>query len=218
MNNQDDNFIEIRDLHKRLGSQDVLRGITLDVRRGERLVIIGGSGSGKSVLLKHLAGLFSADRGSLKIDGVEITNLGERQLAAIRRKLGYLFQDGALFGSLTVWDNIAFPLRETGLKDEKLIDEQVAAALEAVGLGGHGDKLPGDLSGGMRKRVGVARAVVTRPKCIIKNSCILLNICRRCQSNYPRWARHIFKSNKTIARIGVSAHYYLCLGRVMRFH
>ena len=167
MQNKEDNFIEIRDLHKRLGSQDVLRGITLDVRRGERLVIIGGSGSGKSVLLKHLAGLFSADRGSLKIDGVEITNLGERKLAATRRKLGYLFQDGALFGSLTVWDNIAFPLLEAGMRDEKLIDEQVSAALEAVGLGGHGDKLPGDLSGGMRKRAGVARAVVTKPKCIL---------------------------------------------------
>lgn len=167
MNPATDNFIEIKELRKTLGRQEVLRGINLDVVRGERLVIIGGSGSGKSVLLKHLAGLFSPDSGSLKIDGLEISSLNERQLAAPRRKLGYLFQDGALFGSLTVWENIAFPLREAGMKDESEIDKQVTEALEAVGLGGHGDKLPGDLSGGMRKRAGVARAVVTKPKCIL---------------------------------------------------
>lgn len=167
MANQHDPFIEIKDLRKTLGRQEVLRGITLDIRRGERLVIIGGSGQGKSVLLKHLAGLFSPDSGSLKIDGVEIANLNERALAAPRKKIGFLFQDGALFGSLTVWENIAFPLLEAGMKDLQQVDQQVTEALEAVGLGAHGDKLPGDLSGGMRKRAGVARAIVSKPQCVL---------------------------------------------------
>lgn len=160
-------FIEITDLKKRLGNQDVLKGISLKVRRGERLVIIGGSGTGKSVLLKHLAGLMTPDSGSLKIDGQEISHLNERQLAEPRRKLGFLFQDGALFGSLTVWENVAFPLIEMGIKKEEELDARVMEALEAVGLGAHGEKLPGDLSGGMRKRAGLARAIVTKPQCIL---------------------------------------------------
>jgi phospholipid/cholesterol/gamma-HCH transport system ATP-binding protein len=167
MSEATDYFFEITDLQKRLGRQQVLKGINLQVRRGEQLVIIGGSGQGKSVLLKHLAGLFSPDSGSLKIDGQEIANLNERQLAVPRRKMGFLFQDGALFGSLSVWENVAFPLRETGLKDEAAIESQVNEALEAVGLSAHGDKLPGDLSGGMRKRVGLARAIVTKPQCVL---------------------------------------------------
>lgn len=162
-----ENFIEIKGLKKFLGSHQVLDGLDLDVRRGERLVVIGGSGSGKSVLLKHLAGLMPPDSGSLKIDGEEIAGLNERQLASARRKLGFLFQDGALFGSLSVWENVAFPLREAGLKNEKEIDDKVMEALEAVGLGVHGEKLPGDLSGGMRKRAGLARAIVTHPQCVL---------------------------------------------------
>lgn len=161
------NFIEIKGLKKFLGNHQVLDGLTLDVRRGERLVVIGGSGTGKSVLLKHLAGLMPPDSGSLKIDGEEIAGLNERQLAPARRKLGFLFQDGALFGSLSVWENVAFPLREAGMKNDKEIDDKVMEALEAVGLGVHGEKLPGDLSGGMRKRAGLARAIVTRPQCVL---------------------------------------------------
>ena len=162
-----DNFIEITNLRKRLGKQDVLQGIDLSVSRGEKLVIIGGSGQGKSVLLKHLAGLMAPDSGTLKIDGENIAGLGERQLANARRKLGLLFQDGALFGSMTVWENVAFPVFETGVKDINKVDEMVMEALEAVGLGSHGEKLPGDLSGGMRKRAGLARAIVTRPQCVL---------------------------------------------------
>ncbi len=162
-----DYFINITGLYKRFGTQDVLRGIDLQVRRGERLAIIGGSGQGKSVLLKHLAGLFQPDQGAIQIDGQEIAELNERQLAPVRRKLGVLFQDGALFGSLTVWENVAFPLFEQGMKKLEEIDGRVMEALEAVGLGAHGEKLPGDLSGGMRKRAGLARAIVTRPDCVL---------------------------------------------------
>lgn len=162
-----ENFIEITNLRKRLGNQEILQGINLTVKRGERFVIIGGSGQGKSVLLKHLAGLMAPDSGSLKIDGEDIANLTERQLAPARRKLGLLFQDGALFGSMSVWENVAFPLFETGLKDLTQIDTQVMAALTAVGLEAHGEKLPGDLSGGMRKRAGLARAIVTKPQCVL---------------------------------------------------
>lgn len=162
-----ENFIEISRLHKTLGRQHVLKGIDLNIKRGEKLVVIGGSGQGKSVLLKHLAGLFSPDSGSINIDGVEISNLGERELVPTRRKLGLLFQDGALFGSLSVWENVAFPLMEIGIKKPVELDEKVMEALEAVGLGAHGDKLPGDLSGGMRKRAGLARAIVTKPQCLL---------------------------------------------------
>lgn len=165
--NPPENFIEISNLRKVLGSQEVLRGIDLEIRRGEKLVIIGGSGQGKSVLLKHLAGLLSPDSGSLKIDGVDISQLNERQLVPTRRKLGVLFQDGALFGSMTVWENVAFPLMEIGIKKSAELDEKVMEALEAVGLGTHGEKLPGDLSGGMRKRAGLARAIVTKPQCLL---------------------------------------------------
>lgn len=161
-----DNFIEIRDLHKTLGSQHVLRGLRLDVRRGERLVIIGGSGQGKSVLLKHLTGLMSPNSGSIKIDGEDIAGLNERQLVKARRKLGILFQDAALFDSLSVTDNVAFPLHEIGVKDGHEIARRVQEAVTAVGLGQHGHKLPGELSGGMRKRAGLARAIVTNPQCV----------------------------------------------------
>ena len=160
-------FIEIANLKKRFGSQEVLSGVDLKVRRGESFVIIGGSGQGKSVLLKHLCGLMPTDSGSLKIDGEEIARLNERALAHARRKMGVLFQDGALFGSLTVWENVAFPVIEQGEKDLTKVDEMVMEALEAVGLGAHGEKLPGDLSGGMRKRAGLARAIVSRPQCIL---------------------------------------------------
>lgn len=160
-------FIQISGLRKFLGNHQVLDGIDLEVNRGERMVIIGGSGTGKSVLLKHVAGLMSPDSGSVKIDGEEISHLNERQLANSRRKLGFLFQDGALFGSLSVWENVAFPLLEMGIKDETELDEKVMEALEAVGLGAHGDKLPGDLSGGMRKRAGLARAIVSKPQCVL---------------------------------------------------
>lgn len=160
-------FIRIRGLTQSFGDNDVLRGIDMEVFRGETLVILGGSGCGKSVLIKHLPGLLRPTGGSITVDGVETTGLAERKLGPIRKQMGVLFQGGALFDSLSVAGNVAFPLREGGMKDEKQIAARVAEALEIVHLDGEGDKLPPDLSGGMRKRAALARAIVHRPACVL---------------------------------------------------
>ena len=160
-------MIEVYDLHKTLGTQEVLCGINLKVNQGHTHVILGRSGSGKSVLLKHLVGLFQPDAGRVLIDGENIAGLKERQLGPIRKKVGILFQSGALFDSMNVGENIAFPLRESGLKDEDLIQARVAEALEMVDLAGEQEKTPDNLSGGMRKRVGLARTIVSEPACIL---------------------------------------------------
>ena len=160
-------FIRIRGLTQRFGDNEVLRGIDLDVFRGETLAILGGSGCGKSVLIKHLPGLLRPTGGSITVDGVEITTLGERHLGPVRKQMGVLFQGGALFDSLTVGGNVAFPLRERGWKDEKLIAARVAEALDIVHLSGEQDKLPPDLSGGMRKRAALARAIAHKPRCVL---------------------------------------------------
>ncbi len=160
-------MISVRNLHKTLGSQSILSGINLEIRSGETCVIIGRSGGGKSVLLKHFVGLMKPTAGEVLIDGEEIAGLPERKLGAIRKKVGILFQSGALFDSMNVEENIAFPLREAGIKDLKVIHEKVAEALEMVDLGGEQKKMPENLSGGMRKRVGLARTIVGRPACIL---------------------------------------------------
>jgi len=157
------NFFEVRDLRKTIGGQEILRGVSLEVGSGETLVILGASGGGKSVLLRHILGLMRPDSGSVRVDGQEITNLSERELFPVRRKIGMLFQDGALFDSLTVAENVAFPLRERGLRDEAALRAKVEAALAMVGLRDHLEKMPVHLSGGMRKRVALARAAVTEP-------------------------------------------------------
>jgi phospholipid/cholesterol/gamma-HCH transport system ATP-binding protein len=160
-------FIRIRDLHQKLGSVPILRGIDLDVMRGETLVLLGVSGAGKSVLLKHLPGLMLPDSGSVQIDGVEIAGMSERDLTPMRRKVGIMFQGGALFDFMTVGENVAFPLREAGVRDPEELETRVAAALDIVRLGGEQAKMPAELSGGMRKRVALARAVVGRPACVL---------------------------------------------------
>ena len=160
-------MIEVVDLHKTLGTQAVLCGVNLTISQGHTHVILGRSGSGKSVLLKHLVGLFQPDSGKVLIDGEDISGLRERQLGPIRKKVGILFQSGALFDSMNVGENIAFPLREAGMKDEALIQSKVAEALEMVDLAGEQKKAPDKLSGGMRKRVGLARTIVSRPACIL---------------------------------------------------
>lgn len=160
-------FIEVRDLHKRIDGQEILRGMDMVISHGESLALIGGSGTGKSVTLKLLMGLMTATSGSIKVDGCEITRLSERKLGPHRRKIGMLFQDGALFDSLTVEENVAFPLLETGEKDAAKIAKAVHEALEEVGLADHKEKLPSALSGGMRKRAALARAIITRPQCIL---------------------------------------------------
>jgi phospholipid/cholesterol/gamma-HCH transport system ATP-binding protein len=160
-------MIYVTDLHKKLGEQQVLSGITLQITRGQTHVILGRSGCGKSVLLKHLVGLLQPDSGKIVIDGEDIAGLPERQLGRIRKKVGILFQSGALFDSMSAAENIAFPLREAGLKDEEVIRQKVAEALEMVDLGGEQEKMPENLSGGMRKRLGLARTIVSRPACIL---------------------------------------------------
>ncbi len=164
---EEDWFLDIRDVHKAFGKQRVLRGMSLRVRRGETMVIIGGSGTGKSVTLKHIMGLFQPDRGEIYVDGDEVSQLSERDLGPVRRKVGILFQDGALFDSFNVAENVAFPLFEAGLKDRKIVLERVEEALTVVNLQDHLAKMPNNLSGGMRKRVALARAIVTRPQCIL---------------------------------------------------
>ena len=160
-------YIRIRGLRHRFGSNEVLRGLDLDIFRGETLAILGGSGGGKSVLLKHLPGLLRPAAGTITVDGVEISQLQDRGLGPIRRQMGVMFQGGALFDSFTVAENVAFPLRESGLSDEREISARVAEALEIVRLPGQEDKLPSELSGGMRKRVALARAVVGKPACVL---------------------------------------------------
>ena len=160
-------FISIRDLYKTLGRQEVLKGVDLDVQSGETLVVIGRSGGGKSVLLKHIIGLMKPSKGKVLVEGVNIADLNERELAPIRKQVAILFQSGALFDSMSVEQNIAFPLREAGVKDQKTIDQKVAEALEVVNLGGEQKKMPENLSGGMRKRVALARAIVSNPACIL---------------------------------------------------
>jgi phospholipid/cholesterol/gamma-HCH transport system ATP-binding protein len=163
----DYSMLAVRGLRKTIGTQEILRGVDLDVAHGETLAIIGRSGGGKSVLLKHLVGLMQPDAGELWIEGQNITGLNERQFGAIRQKIGILFQGAALFDSMTVAENIAFPLREAGERDSKVLREKVREILDVVELEGQEEKMPVSLSGGMKKRVGLARSIIRRPKCVL---------------------------------------------------
>jgi len=160
-------IIEFRDVWKRFGPNVIYEGLDLDVYAGETLTIIGGSGTGKSVMLKCLIGLMRPDRGTIHAFGEEVTSLPERQLQSLRKRIGMLFQGAALFDSLSVARNIAFPLIEAGERDEQVIAERVAETLELVGLPGIEEMPPADLSGGMQKRVGLARAIAVRPDVIL---------------------------------------------------
>ena len=160
-------MIEVRKLSKSFDGRPVLHDVDLTVEEGKTLVVLGRSGCGKSVVLKHLIGLMKPDSGEVLVDGEDIIGLPERRLTAVRRKIGMLFQSAALFDSMSVEGNLAFPLREQGMKDEKEIDARVAEALDMVELAGEQLKMPADLSGGMRKRVGLARTIVGRPRCVL---------------------------------------------------
>ena len=160
-------MIEARQLKKSFGPQRVLDGVDLRVEKGESVVIIGRSGGGKSILLKHLIGLLRPDEGDVIIDGESIAGMSERQLLEVRRKFGMLFQSAALFDSLTVAENVAFVLRREGKLTEPEITKKVDQALDMVDLGGTQDKKPAELSGGMRKRVGLARAIVYQPEIVL---------------------------------------------------
>ena len=160
-------IIELREVHKSFGTQKVLDGLSLKVPRGQTTVIIGRSGGGKSVILKHMIGLIKPDQGQVLVDGRDIRPLDDREINELRKRFGMLFQDAALFDSMTVFENVAFPLREHSRFDEKKIREVVEEKLGLVGLTGHGEKMPSQLSGGMRKRAGLARAIALEPEIIL---------------------------------------------------
>lgn len=159
--------IRIRGLRKAFGAQHVLRGLDLDVRQGQVTVVIGLSGAGKSVLLKLILGLLRPDAGTIEIDGTDILALPPRKMRALRRHFGMVFQHGALFDSMSIYENVAFPLREHEKLPEVELARRVFAALADVGLEGHEAKMPSALSGGMRKRASLARALVRNPRFLL---------------------------------------------------
>ena len=160
-------ILKIRDVYKSFGKLEVQRGITLDIYRGEIITILGGSGTGKSVLLKEIVGLIKPDAGSIVIFGQDIVPLGEDKLFAIRRKVGVVFQKAALFDSMTVYENVAYPLAEVMGKKDAEVKDIVLERLRWVGLKGIENKSPSEISGGMQKRVGLARAMVLDPPVIL---------------------------------------------------
>jgi phospholipid/cholesterol/gamma-HCH transport system ATP-binding protein len=160
-------IIEIKNVYKAFDSKEVHTGVTLSIKKGENITVLGGSGSGKSVLLKEITGLLKPDSGDVIIEGQNIVPMDERELVNVRKNIGMLFQGSALFDSLTVEENIAYPLRENASFLENEIKEIVAKNLELVGLPDIEDKMPSDLSGGMKKRVGLARAMAMNPKILL---------------------------------------------------
>jgi phospholipid/cholesterol/gamma-HCH transport system ATP-binding protein len=160
-------FAFFDEVHKRFDTKDVLRGLTVVIRKGELLVILGGSGSGKTVILKHIVGLLKPDKGHVYVDGEEITDLDENRLLPIRRKIGFLFQGGALFDSMNVLDNVAFPLREHTRFSNREVEETAREKLKLVGLESVEKMMPDKLSGGMKKRVALARAIVLEPEALL---------------------------------------------------
>ncbi|MDD5613767.1 MAG: ABC transporter ATP-binding protein [Candidatus Omnitrophica bacterium] len=160
-------MIKVVDLHKKFGSLDVLTGINIDINKGETFVIIGQSGSGKSVFLKLLISILKPDKGAIYIEGEDIEQLTEKKLQGVRMKFGVVFQHSALFDSLSVYDNVNFSLVEHTDLSEELIRERAQDCLKLVGLEGIESKMPAELSGGMKKRVAIARAIVLNPKIIL---------------------------------------------------
>lgn len=160
-------MIELIDLYKSFNKNHVLRGANLTIKDGETMVIIGGSGTGKSVILKHIIGLLKPDKGKIVIDGEDLTGSNENQWDNVRRKFGMLFQGAALFDSLTVWENVGFGLLQYSNLGEKRIKEIAKEKLEMVRLKGVEDLMPSDLSGGMKKRVGLARAIAMEPQILL---------------------------------------------------
>jgi phospholipid/cholesterol/gamma-HCH transport system ATP-binding protein len=160
-------MIEVEDLHRSFDGHEVLRGVSFQIERGEILALIGRSGYGKSVLLKHVSGLMRPDRGRVLIDGEDICCLKGKELERLRSRFAFLFQSGALFDSLTVFENVAFPLREKTQLSDREIREKVLSELDQVGLAGAEHKYPGEISGGMIKRAALARALVREPEVML---------------------------------------------------
>ncbi|HEU4995289.1 MAG TPA: ATP-binding cassette domain-containing protein [Gemmatimonadaceae bacterium] len=160
-------MIKLVNIHKSFGPKRVLSGFTLDIAEGETVVVIGYSGTGKSVAIKHIVGLLEPDEGEVWVDGLEVPRLPRRELYELRSHIGYVFQFAALFDSYTIGENVAMGLRKQGILSPADIDNRVREALELVDLPSVSDRFPAELSGGMRKRVGIARAVALRPKYIL---------------------------------------------------
>lgn len=160
-------MIELIDVHKRLGGREILDGMTFEVPNGLNYVLMGPSGTGKSVTLKHVIGIFRPDSGNVRVDGMDVPTMSRAELMELRKRMGYLFQNGALINWLTVFDNVALPLREHGLLPAGERDDRVAEVLELVGLGHAGKQFPPDISGGMKLRAGLARALVTKPEYVL---------------------------------------------------
>jgi len=160
-------MIQLKNVHKAFGPKQILRGFTLDVPDGETMVIIGYSGTGKSVAIKHVVGLLQPDEGEVWVDGLRVDTLPRKQLYALRARIGYVFQFAALFDSLTIGENVAMGLRKQGGLTEAEVQGRVAEALDLVDLPGVERRFPAELSGGMRKRVGIARAIVGRPQILL---------------------------------------------------
>lgn len=160
-------MIKLNGVHKSFGSNHVLKGLDLEVKKGESMVIIGGSGSGKSVILKHIIGILKPDRGNVLIENVDINSLQESELYEIRKKFGMLFQMAALFDSMSVWQNVGFALRRNKKMKPDDIKSVAIEKLRMVGLTGVEDLMPSELSGGMKKRVGLARAIVHEPDILL---------------------------------------------------
>ena len=160
-------FAFFDEVHKKFDNKEVLRGLTLLIRKGEALVVLGGSGTGKTVILKHIVGLLHPDQGRIFVNGNEITDFDENRLLSIRRKVGFLFQGGALFDSMSVFENVAYPLREHTKFSEDEIEGHVLEKLKLMGLEGTAWMMPDKLSGGMRKRVALARAIILEPEALL---------------------------------------------------
>ena len=160
-------MIDLQDLYKSFSGFAVLKGINLQMHEGTTTVVLGGSGSGKTVLMKHIMGLFKPDRGRVMVDGEDISTMPRQQLSTFRERMGMVFQSAALFDSMTVGDNVAFPLREHTSLSESEIREKVKEKLAVVDLHDVEQKFPAELSGGMRKRVGLARAIIREPKIVL---------------------------------------------------
>lgn len=160
-------IIEVKNFYKSFGSKAVHKGVTFRVKEGECLGLLGGSGTGKSVILRSLIGLEKADEGNIIVDGVDITHMNESELLPVRIKVAYAFQGGALFDSMSVYENLAYPLREHTKLKEHEIRKRILDILEEFGLEGNQDLFPASLSGGMQKRVGLARAIIINPKIVL---------------------------------------------------
>ncbi len=160
-------LIKLENVHKSFGEKRVLNGVNLDIEKGESLVILGGSGTGKSVLLKHIIGLLKPDKGKIFIDGNDVTNFSKKDWYRIRKRFGMAFQEAALFDFMTVYENVAFPLKRHTDFTDKQIEKRVLECLELVGLRGNEKLMPSELSGGMRRRAGFARAIALNPEILL---------------------------------------------------